>query len=271
MLSLRLFPRLTAFFCGGLINKKAVRKSSLKKEKHCEKNCLSLSCSGCVSLAAAKAGVIADWTFQTAASTNNIIGAGKTPGTTQSGISADIGAGTASASHASASTAWSIPSGNGSTNSWSANNWTTGDFFQFSVSTVGFTDITLSYDQTGSATGPGLFSLQYSTDGLTFSPSGGNNTISLSTWTPGTVQSGFTFSYNLSAISALDNAPSVFFRIVDQAPTTGGAINGGNVGTAGTDRVDNFIVNASPIPEPATLALGFVSGFACLVVLRRKL
>jgi len=255
----------------GLLTKRLFEKV-VSRKKNTVKKIASLSVVLAVfSLAAAKAGVIADWTFQTAASTNNIIGAGKTPGTTQSGISADIGAGTASASHASASTAWSIPSGNGSTNSWSANNWTTGDFFQFSVSTVGFTDITLSYDQTGSATGPGLFSLQYSTDGLTFSPSGGNNTISLSTWTPGTVQSGFTFSYNLSAISALDNAPSVFFRIVDQAPTTGGAINGGNVGTAGTDRVDNFIVNASPIPEPATLALGFVSGFACLVVLRRKL
>jgi hypothetical protein len=222
------------------------------------------------SFTAAKADVIADWTFQSSASTNNIIGAGKTPGTTQSGILADTGIGTASASHASASTAWSIPSGNGSTNSWSANNWTIGDYYQFSVSTLGFSDITLSYDQTGSATGPGSFSLQYSTDGSTFTPIGGNYSLIVSSWTPATYQSSFTFSHDLSAITALVNAPSVYFRIVDQAPTTAGAINGGNVGTGGTDRVDNFLVSASPVPEPSSLALGLFGGFALLAALRRK-
>lgn len=224
-----------------------------------------------VSVFSAKADIIADWTFQTSASTNNIVGAGKTPGTTQSGISADIGLGTASGSHASASTAWSTPSGNGSTNSWSANNWAAGDFFQFSVSTVGYKDITLSYDQTGSATGPGLFIFQYSTDGLNFTPVGGNNALSVSTWNPGTHMSGFNFAYDLSAISALNNAASVFFRVVDQAPTTGGAINGGNVGTTGTDRIDDFIVNGVVnVPEPSSLALGLVGGLAWLAALRRK-
>ncbi len=218
-----------------------------------------------------KADTIADWTFQTAASTNNIIGTGKTPGATQSGISADIGLGTASASHASASTAWSIPSGNGSTNSWSANNWAVNDYFQFSVSTVGFTGITLAYDQTGSSTGPGTFSLQYSADGLNFIPSGGNYALTVSTWTPGTYASGFTFNYDLSSVSALNENPTVYFRIVDESPTTGGSISGGNVGTAGTDRVDNFIVSGvSDVPEPSSIALGLVGGFALLLARRRN-
>jgi hypothetical protein len=78
-------------------------------------------------LSSVKADVIADWTFQTAASTNNILGAAHTPAATQSGILADIGTGTASASHSSATTAWSVPSGNGSLNSWSANTWAVGD------------------------------------------------------------------------------------------------------------------------------------------------
>src|ERR1039458_7088008 len=95
------------------------------------------------SLAVAKADVIADWTFQTAASTNNIIGAGKTPGATQSGVLADFGTGTASANHASSAAAWSIPAGNGSANSWSVNTWAVGDYFQFSVSTLDFQNITL--------------------------------------------------------------------------------------------------------------------------------
>ncbi len=223
-----------------------------------------------VAFVSAKADIIADWTFQSPASTNNIVGAGLTPSATQSGVLADVGNGTASASHASASTAWSIPSGNGSTNSWSANNWAAGDYFQFSVSTLGFTGITLSYDQTGSGTGPGSFALQYGTDGSTFTTSGGNYSLLVSSWNPGTYQSSFTFSYDLSAITALDNAPAVYFRIVDQAPTTAGSINGGNVGTAGTDRVDNFTVNGIAVPEPASLALGLVGGFAWLVALRRK-
>ena len=223
------------------------------------------------SFVSVKADVIADWTFQTSASTNNIIGTGRTPGATQSGISADIGFGTASASHVSASTAWSIPSGNGSANSWSANNWAAGDYFQFSISTIGYTGVTLSYDQTGSASGPGAFSLQYSTDGLNFTPSGGNNAIILSTWSPSSHASGFTFNYDLSSVSTLNEAPSAYFRIVYQAPTTGGAINGGTVLTAGTDRIDNFVVNAvADVPEPSCIALLLVGGSALAFSQRRK-
>jgi PEP-CTERM motif len=221
----------------------------------------------------ASADLIADWTFQTSASTNNIIGSGTTPGATQSGISADLGLGTASATHASSATAWSIPSGNGSTNSWSANTWSAGDFYQFSVSSAGFTNITLSYDQTGSATGPGKFALAYSLNGSSFTIFGVTNSLIVSTWTPGTVQSGFTFSYDLSSVTSLANQASpIFFQVIDEATTTGGAINAGNVGTGGTDRIDNFSVfgtSLSAAPEPTTLALVF-GGAACLVAFRRR-
>ena len=44
--------------------------------------------------------------------------------------------------------------GNGSTKSLSANNWSVGDYWQLQLSTVGFSGLSLSYDQTGSATGP---------------------------------------------------------------------------------------------------------------------
>ncbi len=224
-----------------------------------------------LSLTAAKADVIADWTFQTSASTNNIIGAGLATGSTQSGVLADIGTGTANAFHATAATAWSIPSGNGSSNSWSANNWNLGDYFQFSVSTTGFQNIIVSYDQTGSATGPGHFNFEYSTDGSTFTPVGSiYNLVSTPSWNPNTASGAATesFSYDLSLITALNNLPVVYFRIVDQSATTGGAINAGNIGTAGTDRVDNFLV--ATVPEPASLALGLVGGFAYLLALYRK-
>ena len=224
-----------------------------------------------------KADVIADWTFQSSASTNNIIGAGKTPGTTQSGILADTGIGTASASHASASTVWSIPAGNGSSNSWSANNWTIGDYYQFSV-TLDLVDntysgINVTYDQNGSATGPKTYYIAYSTDGSSFTKLGSDYGLTSGiVWAVGTPNQATQLSDNFSLITALNTAPTIYFRVVDDSPTTGGAINGGNVGTAGTDRIDNFVVNATitPVPEPATLTLAAVGGAVFLVAFRRR-
>ena len=219
-----------------------------------------------------KADIIAGWTFQTAASTNNIIGSGKTPGATQSGISADLGLGTASSSHASASSAWSIPAGNGSTNSWSANTWAVGDFYQFSVSTTGFTNITVSYDQTGSGTGPRDFNFQYSLDGSFFSTFSSYNVVSngflSQPWNATTSSSAYNLSFVLSAISSLANVGAIFFRTT-MADTT--SISGGSVATAGTDRIDNFTVsgNSLSVPEPTTLALA-LGGAACLVAFRRR-
>jgi len=223
------------------------------------------------SFTAAKADVIADWTFQSSASTNNIIGTGKTPGTTQSGILADLGIGTASASHASATTAWTIPAGNGSTNSWSSAYWAIGDYYQFSVSTLGFSGITLSFDQTSSNTGPGGYNLAYSTDGSTFynftSYTVLANAAPNTPWSVAIYNSAYTFNFNLSSISALNNQSTIFIRLVDNSTVSA---NGGGVGTGGTDRVDNFLVSASPVPEPSSLALGLFGGCALLAALRRK-
>jgi hypothetical protein len=224
----------------------------------------------CFTITSAKANVIADWTFQSALSTNNIIGAGLTPSGTQSGVLADIGTGTASASHATAGSAWSIPAGNGSTNSWSVNNWSVGDYFQFQVSTLTFQNINVSFDQTSSGTGPRDFGLYYSTNGTIFTQFGANysvlpNAAPNTPWSVTTQNSAYSFSFDLSAITALNNSAADYFRLVDQ--TTSSA-SGGVVGTGGTDRVDNFMV--STVPEPATLVLTGM-GLMALVALRRKI
>jgi len=148
-----------------------------------------------------------------------------------------------------------------------------GDYYQFSVSSAGFQNINISFDQVGSATGPGHFQLQYSTDGSTFTPFGSvYNLVSTPSWVPGTPSGAATesFSYDLSSITALNNLSAVFFRLVDQSATTGGAINGGNIGTAGTDRVDNFIVSATAVPEPSSLVLASLGGLAWMLGWRRK-
>src|ERR1700722_19949203 len=81
---------------------------------------------------------------------------------------ADIGTGTAFGSHAATAT-FSFQSGNGSFNALSANVWTAGDYWQFSVPTSTLTGIQVSFDQIGSNTGPRDFVLTYSTDGISFS------------------------------------------------------------------------------------------------------
>jgi hypothetical protein len=217
-----------------------------------------------------KADVIADWTFQTAASTNNIIGAGLSPSSTQSGVSADIGSGTASAFHATAATAWSIPSGNGSTNSWSANNWSVGDYFQFAVSTISYQDISISADQTGSNTGPGSYHLAYSLDGVNFTTSGLSYTIANDSWSPAAVKPQSTYSFDLSSVTSLNDASTVYFRLVDDSTV---AISSANpVASGGTGRVDNFIVNGTltSAPEPSSIALAAFGGVACLLAFRRR-
>src|SRR5688500_889060 len=75
-------------------------------------------------------------------------------------VAADSGANAfVSGAHSGSGTDWTTPVGNGSANSFSANVWMAGDYFQFTGSTLGFEDVALSWDQTRSATGAGVFDL----------------------------------------------------------------------------------------------------------------
>src|SRR5205823_15131909 len=90
--------------------------------------------------------------------------------------------------HASSLTVWSNPVGNGSAKSVSSDHWAVGDYYQFSFSTSGYSAISITWDQTGSNTGPRDFKVQYSTNGTTFTnASVTNSTYVLSTqaWSSG--------------------------------------------------------------------------------------
>jgi len=200
-----------------------------------------------------------------------------TMGNTYSMGAADAGEQTAGTGlrgyHALATTVWSTPSGNGSQYSFSSNGWSVGDYYEVSVPTNGgnggsagffFTDISLSWDQTRSSTGPSNFRVDMSTDGTNFTTllasytviqagASGSNTFSWSV-TAG-VQSAFTRT--ISSIAGADNQSTLVFRFVNlsTAPTTG------------TNRIDNIMVSGTLVPAPGAVALLAVAG---LVSRRRR-
>ena len=202
---------------------------------------------------AAQADILAQWTFETSIPTTS------GPHTAEGGVFA----GSSVASSNSGGT-FSNPAGNGSTESFSSNGWDAGEYYQFQTSSSGFESLTVSYGQATSSTGPGDFDFFYSTNGTSFTQFGSTYdgpTLDFSTTTfrPENV-----LSWDLSAISGLDNASTVFFRVAVNGTL---AENGGTTASTGTFRIDDFTVNATAIPEPASMALLGLSG---LVLLRRR-
>lgn len=215
------------------------------------------------------ADVLADWTFQTSTSTNSLFSQLGTH-TTFTNVPSDFGSGLAAGAHSSASTAFSSPAGNGSTNSVSANNWTVGDYYQFSVSSIGFTNINLSFSQVGSGTGPAGFDLTYSTDGTSYTLFQSYTLPSSPTsWSVTASNALSAFSFDLSSVTSLADKSSIFFRLVDNSTT---AINGGTVGAAGSGRVDDILISGSviPVPEPSSIAMIALGGVAGLIAIRRR-
>ena len=176
---------------------------------------------------------------------------------------ADLGTNTVGSSlsgvHAAAATVWTSPSGNGSQFSLSSNTWAIGDYYEVRLSTLGFTDINISWDQARSSTGPSSFSLIMSVDG------GANFTTLLASYAvlqsggggaPGTWgastprQAIYTVS---SAAAGAANQADVIFRMVSLVAAGG---------TSGSSRIDNISVEGVVIPAPGAVALLGLAGLA---------
>ncbi len=191
-----------------------------------------LLCIACCYVSVLAQTTIAKWTFET------------TQPITAGNFSPEIGSGFASGFHASPVAVYSSPNGNGSTHSFNSNNWSIGDYYQFQVATSGYSGISVSFDQTGSNTGPSNFKFQYSTNGTTFTDFNtytvpvitANTAIS---WSAATANTQSTISVDLTSILAIESKNEVYFRIVN---TSDIAINSGIVGATGTARLDNFTI-----------------------------
>ena len=152
------------------------------------------------------------------------------------------GTGTLTAVHSVATTVWSSPSGNGSSNALSANNWTLGDYFQFQSSSLAFSNVSLTWAQTRSGTGPTNWSLRYSTDGVSFTTFT-NYSVANTTWNATNASPASVFTVSLATVTALNNQANVYFRLVsEQTPAA-----------TGTARIDDVTITAIPVATGPTI------------------
>jgi hypothetical protein len=129
-----------------------------------------------------------------------------------------------------------------------------GRHITFNVSTLGFSNIVVSFATQGTSTGFISNQFQYSLDGITFVDFG-------APYTPSSAFGSVPLTFTLSGIAGLNDNPSAAFRIVFNGATS----------STGTNRIDNFVVEGSPsgIPEPASAVL-LLSGLSGLYRLRRR-
>lgn len=127
------------------------------------------------------------------------------------------------------------------------------------VSTLGYEDIQVFWDQRGTATGFTGRQFAYSTDGVNFTDLGTDTGALTSTFV--------TKLYDLSAVTAVDNASSVVFRIT----LTGASNSSQTAPSTGNNRFDNLTITGTPaIPEPGTAVLAMLSLAAAGAVTMRS-
>jgi len=179
--------------------------------------------------------LLAGWTFEQSVPTS----AGPYPAE-EGDVAADAHAG---ASHASASVSYTNPVGNGSQESYSANNWAAGDYFEFSLPIAGARALTFQWDQTRSASGPALFELHWSGDGVGFEPLGEPITVAPIGWTATAYEPASTHG-PIALPAEVEDHAFLWLRLVS-LETAGSP--------SGINRVDDVLVSGCTTAPPLEL------------------
>ncbi|MEK6904729.1 MAG: putative S-layer protein, partial [Nanoarchaeota archaeon] len=162
----------------------------------------------------ASAATLANWNFE---DSNLIVDSGTGTLTLSDNRTATFPAGNAPSTVAAmSSTGWDV-----------ANR-----YIELDLSTVGFENLILRFDEQRSATGPTAFQIQYSSDGTTFTNLG-STTSTITTFTANPMH-----TFDFSAVTAIDNNINTEFRIL--VPTGSTASD-----SAGTFRIDNLLVEGT--------------------------
>lgn len=125
----------------------------------------------------------------------------------------------------------------------------------FNVSTLGFSNIVVSFATQGTGTGFNGNQFQYSFDGINFVDFG-------LPYTPASAFGTVPLVFSLVSIAALSNNPNAAFRII---------LNGASSAT-GTNRIDNIVVEGTApasVPEPVSAIL-LLTGLSGLYGVRKR-
>lgn len=221
---------------------------------------IALTASGAAT-APANAAVLAEWTYETSQPASN------GPHTAEGGLFAATSRNTLTATGTV-----TTQIGNGTPSSLRSTGWSNGigtKYLQFQTSSLGFQDISLTFDIGASNTAPGDWKIQSSNDGTTFTDTGdlfvapapvagGTNA-----WSASTYRSMYTFVFDLSDVPSLDNQASIYLRLVVNSNIS--ANNGGaNASSGGYIQIDDVLIEGDVVPEPAGVAALGVFAFALL-------